>query len=211
MRADMAYKFSQGGLLRFLDVGYDASDPNNRFTRTGLSAMLTRSPVTGIYYLAFRGTELSPSYDHRDVQADLRQGLGHRTEQFEQAIKLTQLVQEQLGPHVRLELTGHSLGATLAAAASYATGLNATLFNPASLNRIYSQGTPGDIRSHIIIGDPLSVGRTVQNAAFALPSWTADEQLRRQVLPPLMTAPGKIILHRPRTLNPHDMANYPDY
>ena len=211
LRADMAYKFSQGGLLRFLDVGYDASDPNNRFTRTGLSAMLTRSPVTGIYYLAFRGTELSPSYDHRDVQADLRQGLGHRTEQFEQAIKLTQLVQEQLGPHVRLELTGHSLGATLAAAASYATGLNATLFNPASLNRIYSQGTPGDIRSHIIIGDPLSVGRTVQNAAFALPSWTADEQLRRQVLPPLMTAPGKIILHRPRTLNPHDMANYPDY
>jgi RHS repeat-associated protein len=210
LRADMAYKATDGGMLKNLGIGYNLGNPNNSFTRAGMSATLTRSPVTGTYYLAFRGTEIRP-VDQRDVYADVAQASGNRTPQYEQAILLTQLVQQRLGPGATLHLAGHSLGGGLAAAASYATGLDATVFNPASLNRVYSKGTPGAIRSHVVVGDLLSVGRTVQNLAFALPTWTADEKLSETVLPPLLTAPGKVILHPPRSLNTHQMNNFPPY
>jgi len=198
LRADMAYAFNQGGLLKDLKVGYEPDDSKNAFTRTGLSAMLTRSPFNGRYYLAFRGT--GPS-DGRDVLTDLVQASGFRTAQHEKAIALARLVQAKLGPNIELTLTGHSLGGGLAAAAAYATGLSAIVFNPASLNATYSQGNSGSIRSHIIVGDLLSIGRTIQN--IFRDSWD-----------PALTAPGKIILHSPRTIDPtkwHGMASFPDY
>jgi hypothetical protein len=209
LRSEMAYSFSQGGLLRDLKVGYDANNANNVFTSTGMSATLTRSPVTGTYYLAFRGTEISP-IDGRDADADLSQYAGRRTPQYEKAIELAQLVKEKLGPDAVLHLTGHSLGGGLAAAAAYATGLEATVFNPASLSRRYAQGTPGEIRSHVIVGDPLSIGRTVQNAIFGLNYLMAGAR-ERELLPPMLSAPGTIILHPPRVANTHIMPNYPDY
>ena len=209
LRADMAYYFSQGGLLKDLNVDYDANNSANKYTSTGMSAMLTRSPVTGTYYLAFRGTETAP-IDSRDANADLSQYAGRPTPQYEKAIELAKLVKESLGPDAEMHLTGHSLGGGLAAAAAYATGLKATVFNPASLSRRYAQGTPGEIRSHVIIGDPLSIGRTVQNAIFGSNYLLADAR-GREVLPPRLTAPGTIILHPPRVLNTHGMENYPDY
>ena len=151
LRADMAYYFSQGGLLKDMKVGYDANDPKNEFTRTGMSAMLTRSPVTGTYYLAFRGTE--SLLNGPDVKADFMQGVGLPAEQYRMAIQLARRVKQELGSEARIVLAGHSLGGGLAAAASYATGLNATLFNPASVNRIYSRGNSGSIRSHVVEGD----------------------------------------------------------
>ena len=209
LRSEMAYSFSQGGLLKDLKVGYDANNPNNVFTSTGMSAMLTRSPVTGTYYLAFRGTEIGP-IDRRDSDADLSQYAGKRTPQYEKAIELAKLVKERLGSDVEIHLTGHSLGGGLAAAAAYATGLKATVFNPASLSRRYAQGTPGEIRSHVIVGDPLSIGRTVQNAIFG-PNYLMAGAREREMLPPMLTAPGTIILHPPRVANTHGMENYPDY
>jgi RHS repeat-associated protein len=209
LRSEMAYSFSQGGLLKNLKVGYDANNANNVFTSTGMSAMLTRSPVTGTYYLAFRGTEIGP-IDRRDADADLSQYAGRRTPQYEKAIELAQLVKERLGPDAEIHLTGHSLGGGLAAAAAYATGLKATVFNPASLNRRYAQGTPGEIRSHVIVGDPLSIGRTVQNAIFG-PNYLMAGARERELLPPMLSAPGTIILHPPRVANTHIMPNYPDY
>jgi hypothetical protein len=205
----MAYSFSQGGLLKDLKVGYDANNSANKYTSTGMSAMLTRSPVTGTYYLSFRGTDIAP-IDSRDVDADLSQYAGRRTQQYERAIELAQLVKERLGPDAEIHLTGHSLGGGLAAAASYATGLDATVFNPASLSRRYAKGTSGEIRSHVIVGDPLSIGRTVQNAIFG-PNYLMTDTRGREVLPPRLTAPGTIILHPPRVANTHIMRNYPDY
>ena len=209
LRSEMAYSFSQGGLLKDMKVGYDANNANNVFTRTGMSAMLTRSPVTGTYYLAFRGTEIGP-IDRRDADADLSQYAGRPTPQYEKAIELAKLVKEILGPDAVIHLTGHSLGGGLAAAAAYATGLKATVFNPASLSRRYAQGTPGEIRSHVIVGDPLSIGRTVQNAIFG-PNYLMAGARERELLPPMLTAPGNIILHPPRFANTHIMPNYPDY
>ena len=190
LRSEMAYSFKQGGLLKDMKVGYDANDPNNHFTRTGMSAMLTQSPVTGAYYLAFRGTE--SIFNGPDMKADVIQGVGLPAAQYEKAIELARQVQQALGPGVKLVLTGHSLGGGLAAAAAHQTGLAATLFNPASVNRMYSQGTPGDIRSHVIEGDFLSAGRTLVGR----------------------TAPGEIIVHPARTVVPfmqHFMFNFPKY
>jgi RHS repeat-associated protein len=209
LRSEMAYAFGQGGLLKDMKVGYDANNPNNDFTRTGMSAMLTRSPGTGTYYLAFRGTEIAP-IDSRDTAADLSQYAGNRTMQYEVAIELAKRVRDKLGADAEIHLTGHSLGGGLAAAAAHATGLKATVFNPASLSRRYAQGTPGEIRSHVIVGDPLSVGRTVQNAIFG-PNYLMGGARERQLLPPRLTAPGTIILHPPRAVNTHGMENYPDY
>jgi pimeloyl-ACP methyl ester carboxylesterase len=209
LRSEMAYAFGQGGLLKDMKVGYDANNPNNDFTRTGMSAMLTRSPGTGTYYLAFRGTEIAP-IDSRDTAADLSQYAGNRTMQYEVAIELAKRVRDKLGADAEIHLTGHSLGGGLAAAAAHATGLKATVFNPASLSRRYAQGTPGEIRSHVIVGDPLSIGRTVQNAIFG-PNYLMGGARERQLLPPRLTAPGTIILHPPRAVNTHGMENYPDY
>jgi hypothetical protein len=209
LRSEMAYSFSQGGLLKDLKVGYDGNNPNNVFTSTGMSAMLTRSPVTGTYYLAFRGTEIGP-IDRRDANADISQYAGRHTSQYEKAIELVKLIKDKLGPDAEIHLTGHSLGGGLAAAAAYATGLKATVFNPASLSRRYAQGTPGEIRSHVIVGDPLSIGRTVQNAIFG-PNYLMAGARERALLPPMLTAPGTIILHTPRVVNTHTMSNYPDY
>lgn len=190
LRADMAYNFSQGGLLKDLKVGYDGNDPNNEFTRSGMSAMLTRSPVTGVHYLAYRGTE--SIFNGPDMKADVMQGVGLPTAQYEMAIRLANRVKQALGPGARIVLTGHSLGGGLAAAAANDAGLDATLFNPASVNRIYSQGNPGSIRSHVIEGDFLSAGRALVGR----------------------TAPGEIIVHPARTTVPfmqHPMFNFPNY
>ena len=209
LRSEMAYAFSQGGLLKDMKVGYDANNSANKYTSTGMSAMLTRSPVTGTYYLAFRGTEVGP-IDRRDAVADVNQLVGGRTLQYERAIELAQLIKDRLGPDAEIHLTGHSLGGGLAAAAAYATGLEATVFNPASLSRRYAQGTPGEIRSHVVVGDPLSIARTAQNAVFGLNYLTTDDR-GRAVMPPMLSAPGAVILHPPRSWNNHPMTNFPNY
>jgi len=190
LRAEMAYAFSMGGLLADINVGYNADDPTNAFVRSGMSAMLTRSPETGIYYLAFRGTE--SLLDGNDLRADFVQALGMPSAQYDAAIELARRVREALGPNATIVLAGHSLGGGLAAAAAYNTGLNAVTFNPASVGGIYSQGDAGYIRSHVIEGDFLSVGRALVGR----------------------TAPGEIIVHPARTIVPpfqHNMFNFPDY
>jgi len=40
-------------------------------------------------------------------------------------------------------------------------------------------------------------------------SLTTDSR-GQSIFPPLLAAPGKIILHAPRSLNTHSMQNFPD-
>jgi hypothetical protein len=132
--------------------------------------------------LAFRGTE-----DWHDVQANAVQGLGFRTSQYEQAVALARRVQRALPDGARLILTGHSLGGGLAVAAAHATGADAITFNAASVNARYQGlGRPGNVRSHVVFGDPLSVGRTC-----AL-QWPLEPFIRHRRLP------GTVILHAPQ-------------
>jgi hypothetical protein len=161
----------------------------------GFSATLTRAP-SGIYYLAFRGTE--DFFGPNDGRANVAQGFGFQTSQYDQAVALARDVKKNLPHGARLILTGHSLGGGLATAAAYATGAEAITFNAASVNAYYqSQGQPGNIRSHVVFGDPLSVGRTCIHASrFGPIVW------HRRL-------PGTVIVHPPLVWNPHAMENFP--
>jgi hypothetical protein len=192
LAAKASYNSNNGGLLEAIGIAYDPTGNTGKYAKHGFSASLTYSDETKTYYLAFRGTEPWLA-GLPDWWANIAQGLGFRTSQHDQAIKLAQEVQSKLR-NARLVLTGHSLGAGMAAAASYATGLNATVFNPASVSAVYRQGSPGAIRSHITFGDILSVGRTMSNGI-------PDPSLPN---PHLRHAPGTVILHPPRSVNPYD-------
>jgi RHS repeat-associated protein len=201
-QAIAAYDINDGGMLRDKGINYDPSGETGRYAKAGFSAHLSYSAKTGTYYLAFRGTERT---DLRDWWADVTQGLGFKTDQYDQAILLAREVRGKLAG-AKLIVTGHSLGAGMAAAASYAVGVDAILFNPPSLNATYRQGNPGTIRSQIIVGDILSVGRTLSNGI-------PDTSMAN---PNLRFAPGRIILHLPRSVNIygpfgfHSMHQYPD-
>ena len=189
-----AYDVHDGGLLRKIGIYYGQGSP---YGRDGFSAHLTYSEKTKTYYLAFRGTE-----DSVDVWADIFQGVGLRSSQHEQAVRLAEEVKAKLG-NVRLELTGHSLGGSLAAAAAYATKLNAITFNPASVSPSYRTTDPVNIRSHVIFGEFLTVGRTISNG---LPDPGFPN-------PNVRFAPGEIIVHPPRSANIldyHSLYHFPD-
>lgn len=200
LAATAAYSINDGGLLRTKGINYDPTGKTGAYGRDGFSASLTYSEKAKTYYLAFRGTETGWA-GVSDWWANIAQGLGFRTAQYEQAILLAAEVKRKLGD-VRLEVTGHSLGGSLAAAASYALGLKATVFNPASVSAVYRQGSPGDIRSHIVFGDILSVGRTIANG---LPDPTSPN-------PNLRFAPGEVIVHPAKTwsINRHPLDQLPD-
>jgi hypothetical protein len=203
LAAAAAYSINDGGLLRAKGIAYDPTGNTGDYAQKGFSASLTYSEKNKTYYLAFRGTE-SGWAGLPDWRANAIHGLGLRTSQYDQAIALAGEVKRKLGD-ARLEVTGHSLGGSLAAAVSYSLGVTATVFNPASVNAAYRQGTPGNIRSHIIFGDILSLGRTVANG---LPDPTYPN-------PNLRFAPGEVILHPGRTWSVmpwdrHPLDQFPD-
>jgi hypothetical protein len=99
-----------------------------------------------------------------------------------------------------LMTAGHSKAAAQAVAASFATGVQAIVFNPSSLSRVYQQGTPGQVRTHITFGDPLSMARTVQNVLEIM-----DPPLMQE----LRSAYGQIIVHPPRSLRTHSLESLP--
>jgi len=184
IRAQGAYAFD-GGLLKEFGIPYRPKD--------GFSASLFAGS-DGTFYLAFRGTEPT---SWEDWWADLMQGGGYITSQYEQALDLVRNVLAEIERRGgRLIVTGHSLGGGLALASSYAYEIDAIVFNPATSNDWYSDGTPGDIRSHIVAGDILSVGRTLGHM-FQLPV------LR------LRSAPGLNVIYPPTQPNTHGMDNFP--
>jgi hypothetical protein len=200
--AAAAYDVNDGGLLRAKGIDYDPGSAFSAYGKDGFSAHLTYSEQTKTYYLAFRGTEIK---DFGDIKADVWQGLGLRTSQYEQAVQLAKDVKAGLGG-AQLEFTGHSLGGSLAAAAAYATGGRATVFNPASVSAAYRASTGASIRSHVIFGDILSVARTVSNG---MPDRGFPMHNAR-------SAPGEIIVHPPRYIRSlidptqfHDHAQFP--
>jgi hypothetical protein len=202
--ADQAYQIQDGGLLPKVNKDYDPNGKTGRYGQWGFSATLSYSEKTKTHYLAFPGTRSifsDPKGAILDWTANVMQAAGFRTSQMDQAIKLTTEVQVALGPDAKLVLPGHSKAGAQSTAASFATGAPAIVFNPSSLSSVYRQGTPGEIRSHVTIGDPLSLLRTIG----------ANPE---QPMSPSNRAPaGVIIVHPPRSLNPfewHSLPNFPD-
>jgi hypothetical protein len=203
MAADAAYKVKDGGLLKQYLLEYDPTGSTGKYGKWGFSATLSRasdydsSASENLYILAFRGTR--SWFDWRDWWANLVQ-LGTRTSQFEQSNEATEIVKRRLPPNAELMTTGHSKAGAQATGASFATGVRAIVFNPSSLSAHYRQGSPGDIRTHITFGDPLSILRTFQNI-FEI----ADPPGMRDFRSPL----GEVIVHPPRSIDTHGLDCFP--
>jgi RHS repeat-associated protein len=202
MAADNAYTEQGGGLLKEFVPGYDPTGSTGRYGKWGFSATLSRasdydpSASKELFLLAFRGSTSS----WKDWWANTVQFVGFRTSQFEQSNRLTSDVLQNLPSGADLVAVGHSKAAAQAVAASFATGVRAIVFNPSSLSRVYQQGTPGRVSTHITFGDPLSMARTVQNVLEILDPPPMQE---------LRSAYGEIIVHPPRSLQTHGLGSLP--
>lgn len=156
---------------------YASEKPFNYNPIDGFKASLTRTE-SGNYMLAFAGTEDW----HTDMPQNLSQGVGFKTSQYEQAIRIARQVQDWAWKHGhKVTITGHSLGGGLASAASYATGLDAITFNAAGLSSTYKTLRKPDIRSHYVIGEVL----------------THLQQGLTPTAPLMPNAAGKRIMHLP--------------
>lgn len=165
-----------GGLLKQMGIPYSPKD--------GFAAALYHGP-DGKYYLAMRGTE---PLTWADWKANILQGLGIPTSQYDQAVSLATMVyyatggKGNAGDNDNVVLVGHSLGGGLASAASNATDLSAITFNAAGLDSHYNSGYPGDIRAHYISGDILSTAQDYSPLPSAIgtrishpaPNWYTD-------------------------------------
>jgi len=169
-------------LMRISNAVYDPNvDAVGNWTRVsdadlaaaGIDPSLLENPDTGFragiytdgdgnHVLAYAG-----SNETRDwTGANLRQGLGWQSEQYDQAVQLTQLADEAWGDS--LVIAGHSLGGGLAATAAFATGNAAVTFNASGVhdNTIEDLGLDvdaaradaeaGQIRRYNVDGDPLT-------------------------------------------------------
>jgi len=103
---------------------------------SGFSATLFQNTVTGEYVLSFRGTD---GLFDPDMLNNIQQGVGFISEQYEQATRLAELVNEAMGVDGNLSFVGHSLGGGLASAAALATGRDAQTFNAAGLSQAEQQ------------------------------------------------------------------------
>jgi Hemolysin coregulated protein Hcp (TssD) len=100
-------------------------DPKSGFKAALYESSFERPPKLVI---AYAGTE-----DKKDIISDLRQGLGLEDKQYNQAMKLADVVTKKTDPF-DVETTGHSLGGGLASAATVVTGTKGYTFNAAGLH-----------------------------------------------------------------------------
>jgi hypothetical protein len=126
---------------------------------SGFKARLFVNKTTRECVLAFAGTESSLA----DIRADVAQGLGRQTRQYEMAIALAGSLKQSSGCGGKLTLTGHSLGGGLAAAAALVHGLHATTFNAAGVHAATVRHHGGSldnagalIEAYRVRGEPLS-------------------------------------------------------
>jgi len=202
LAAVRAYDVQDGGLLRQFVPEYDPTGMTGEYGKLGFSATLSRASdydpagSENLYFIAFRGSTLS----WWDWLANVVQ-LGTQTSQFKQSNEITRLLRQRLPSTAELIATGHSKAGAQAVGASFAAGVPAIVFNPSSLSNHYQRGAPGSIRTHITVGDPLSMLRTLQNILD-----TVDPPGMRD----LRSASGQVIIHPPRFINPHSPKSLPD-
>lgn len=172
----------------------------------GINRSTLEDPATGFraavyvkdgqYVVAFAGTDPT---ELGDLGADIEQGLGFDSPQYEMARSLGLKLAEQLGDDV--VFTGHSLGGGLASFAALATGGTAVTFNAAGLHdeTIRSAGLDpdaarqtaanGQIRAFRNHNDPLTAAQETDlqiGVGIGLPTRPVDSPLPDAVGNPIV-------------------------
>lgn len=163
------YEDKNGGLLG----GWNGAI----YQEDGFYASLTFK--NGYYFLAYRGTDMESI---EDWKANLTQGIGLNSKQYNLALKLAKHVVSIIGTD-RLVITGHSLGGGLASYAGVNVKTSTITFNAAGLHPSnrgllsnLTWGSNGYIRAHYVKGEiltsvqkmlgslaPNAVGRSIQH------------------------------------------------
>jgi hypothetical protein len=107
-------------------VAKNYSDPSSHSL---FKATLFENKRNHTYTLAFTGTDQKAEY----LNTNLPQGAGRPTAQYNEAINLARSLKHEYGGRLS-DITGHSLGGGLAAAAGMATGTRTTTFDAAGVN-----------------------------------------------------------------------------
>jgi hypothetical protein len=97
--------------------------------QTSFNASLFKDTKTGTYVLAFRGSDSNKDW----TDANIPQGIGWDSPQYDQAIRLSTTLKGLLGNKLT-DITGHSLGGGLAATAGMMTHTQTTTFDAAGVN-----------------------------------------------------------------------------
>lgn len=121
------------------EVVADKRDKNyTKGSRSGFHAVAYRSTLgtdtnlgaklDGKVIVAYEGTNFTSG---ADWVTNLKQGLGYRTAQYDQAVQFAEDMQDKYG---NIEVTGHSLGGGLAGTAGTVLGVPGTTFNAAGVH-----------------------------------------------------------------------------
>ncbi|MDR0217969.1 MAG: phospholipase [Enterobacteriaceae bacterium] len=121
-----------------VDIGNQVRLSNDEIAKAGIDPAILNDRSSGfqagvywnngLYIVSFRGSD-----EYKDYMASVRQGLGYRETQYEQAIDLAYKSLKAFGENIIF--TGHSLGGGLATMAALATGKPAVLFNSAGVSQ----------------------------------------------------------------------------
>lgn len=146
-----------------LPLGIQFTDPNSSFNSTLYKITNTNGSVEYVY--ATEGT-----VSLTDWKNNIQQATGYAADQYaisvENALLLAQWAAEN---HFTLSFTGHSLGGALANANALATGLPATIYNPAGL----SEGTidnpslglnlanSSNVTAYVVRGEPVDAANGI--------------------------------------------------
>jgi dienelactone hydrolase len=133
----------------------------------GVNAVLYYNKDTGAQTLAFAGTEPNLA----DIKNDAINALGGQASEYQAAIQIANLVQQQ-NPDSLVTITGHSAGGGEAALAAAATNTFAVTFNAAGVNPAnYNVNSPtmvNQITNYSVATDILTLAQSVTPLRSAL-------------------------------------------
>lgn len=134
---------------------------NQTKKETGFHAEMYYNKITGEYTIAFEGTNAT---ELADIKADAMIGFNEVSKQHDLAMRIAEYINNlDLPDNVKINVTGHSLGGSLASVVGLATGLPTYTYNSAGVNRAMAEkygfgdmSTCSNIKAYQSNTDPLT-------------------------------------------------------